>query len=101
MKKNSPAAGFLARFQDILDALDEFADGEDLEELSAQLEDALFLMESIDDDDEDAREEMEGALEEIADIASQYRALCDATPGLEQKVLELEMAVKMAAMNLG
>lgn len=101
MKKNSAAAGFLARFQDILDDLDEFDMNDELEELNAQLEDSIFLLESIDEDDEDAAEELAGALDEIRSLADEYRRLADETPELSQKVLELEMAVKMAEMNLG
>ncbi|MBQ8506360.1 MAG: hypothetical protein IJ466_02880 [Clostridia bacterium] len=100
MKKSSAAASFLARFQDILDDMDEFEMTDELEELNAQFEDAIFLLESIDEDDEDASEELEGALEEIGDILDGYRDLSEEMPDLKQKVLELEMAVKMAEMNL-
>lgn len=99
MKKNA-AASFLARFQDILDDLDEFEMTEELEELNAQLEDAIFLMESIDDGDEDASEELEGAIEEIEGLLEEYRELAEEIPELRQKVLELEMAAGMARMNL-
>lgn len=100
MKKNSALAGFCGRFQSILDALDEYDMDETLEELNAQLEDAIFLMESIDADDEDASEETEGALEEIADILSEYRDLARERPELSEKVNELAMAVQMAENNL-
>lgn len=100
MKKNSALAGFCERFQSILEALDEYEMDETLEELNAQLEDAIFLMESIDTDDEDASEEMEGALEEIADILSEYRDLVEERPELSDKVNELAMAVQMAENNL-
>ena len=100
MKKNGAAAGFLSRFQDILNDFDEFDMTDELEEINAQLEDALFLMESISEDDEDAQEELEGAIEEIEDILEEYRGLSEEQPELAQKVLELEMAVKMARMNL-
>ena len=100
MKKNGAAASFLARFQDILDDLGEFEMTDELEELNAQFEGAIFLLESIDEDDEDASEGIEGALEEIGDILDGYRELSEEMPELKQKVLELEMAVKMAEMNL-
>lgn len=100
MKKNSALAGFCERFQSILDALDEFDMDETLEELNAQLEDAIFLMESIDPEDEDAQEEIEGALEEISDILSEYQDLAQERPELSDKVTELSMAVQMAENNL-
>jgi len=100
MKKNSALAGFHSRFQAILEEMDEFDMDETLEELNAQMEDVLFLMESIDEDDEDAAEETEGALEEIDDLLEQYRELAHVRPELNQKVLELEMAAQMAAANL-
>jgi len=100
MKKNSAAAALLDRLHNILDELDEISMGEETDELNAQLEDSLFLMESISEDDEDAQEETEGAIEELEDILEEYRALSEAAPELSQKVIELEMAVKMARMNL-
>ena len=100
MKKNSALAGFLKRFQEILDAMDEFEMDENLEELNAEFEDALFLMESIDEEDEDASEEIEGALDELHELAQQYRAAAEAQAELGQKATELEMAVLMARNNL-
>jgi len=96
--KNKLAECFLNRFQEILDGLDALADSEEMEELNAQLEDVLFLMESIDDADADADEELEGALEEIEDLLDQYRETDD--PEVKQKALELDMALRMARNNL-
>ena len=100
MKKNSALAGFVRRFQDILDAMDEFDEIEDIEEINAELEDAIFLMENIDEDDEDAKEEIEGALEEIEDILTEYRDVQEVSPAIGQKVIELEMTLQMAKNNL-
>ena len=100
MKKNSALAGFVRRFQDILDAMDEFGEAEEIEEINAELEDAIFLMENIDEDDGDAKEEIEGALEEIEDILAEYRDLKDEYPEIGQKVIELEMTFQMAKNNL-
>ena len=94
--KNNARMGFLERFQSILDALDEFEMDEELEELNAQLEDALFLMECSEDD----VEELQGAIEEIDGILAEYRALSERRPELRQKVLELEMAAGLAGRNL-
>ena len=92
--------GFLERFQGILDELDAFDADEELEELNAQLEDVLFLMESVDVEDADAAEEIEGALEEIDDLLAAYRELAEELPELRQQALELEMARRMAGQNL-
>ena len=92
--------GFLERFHGILDELDEIGSDEELEELNAQLEDVLFLMESVDVEDADAAEELEGALEEIDDLLAAYRELAEELPELRQQALELEMARKMAGQNL-
>lgn len=100
MKKNSALAGFLKRFQDILNELDEFEMDEELEEINAQFEDALFMMETIDEEDEDAAGEIADAMEDMDDLLAQYRELSQQRPELGQKVLELEMAVQMAKNNL-
>jgi len=100
MKKNSALAGFLSRFQAILDGMDEFEMDDDLEEINAQFEDALFMMETIDEDDEDAAEEIADAMEDMDDLLAQYRELSEERPELGQKVLEMEMAVQMAKNNL-
>ena len=92
--------GFLERFHGILDELDEIGADEELEELNAQLEDVLFLMESVDPEDADAAEEIAGALEEIDDLLAAYRELAEELPELRQQALELEMARRMAGQNL-
>ena len=98
MPKNKMMNRFLERFQAILDELDEISGSEEMDEINAQFEDVLFLMESIDEEDEDAAEEMDGALEEIEDLLEQYRELN--LPEVNQKAVELEMAVQMARNNL-
>lgn len=100
MKKNSALAGFMSRFQAILEELDQFEMDEELEELNAEFEDSLFMMETIDEDGEDAAEEIADAMEDMDDLLAQYRELSEERPELSQKVLELEMAVQMAKNNL-
>lgn len=103
MKKKNAAAAFLSRIQDILEELDELAEDaglEELDELNAQLEDALFLLECVEDEDEDAAEEYEGALEEILSLAGDYRALCAEIPELQDRAQELSSAAEMARLNL-
>ena len=98
MPKNKLIGRFLDRFQEILDALDEISASEEMDELNAQFEDVLFLMESTDDEDEDAAEEIDGALEEMEDLLDQYRELD--IPEVNQKAVELEMAIRMVRNNL-
>lgn len=98
--KKTALKGFLERFQDILNGLDEFDMDDALEELNAQFEDALFLLESAGEEGGDLVEDARGAVEEISGLLAEYRALSDARPELRQKVLELEMAVQMAGRNL-
>lgn len=100
MKKNSALAGFISRFQAILEELDQFEMDEEMEEMNAEFEDALFMMETIDEDGGDAAEEIADAMEDMDDLLARYRALCGERPELGQKVLELEMAVQMAKNNL-
>ena len=100
MMSKAALNGFLERFHGILDELDEIETDEELEELNAQLEDVLFLMESVDMEDADAAEEIAGALEESDDLLAAYRELAEELPELRQQALELEMARKMAGQNL-
>lgn len=100
MKKNSALAGFLTRFQALLDELDEFEMDDALEEVNAEFEDALFLLESIDDQEEDTDEEIAGALEELDDLLTRYRLLAEERAELRQKALEFEMLLQMAKNTL-
>lgn len=100
MKKNSALAGFLSRFQALLDELDEFEMDDALEEVNAEFEDALFLLESIDDQEEDADEEIADVLEELDDLLTRYRLLAEERAELRQKVLEFEMLLQMAKNTL-
>ena len=100
MMSKAALNGFLERFHGILDVLDEIEADEELDELNAQLEDVLFLMESVDVEDADAAEEIAGALEEIDDLLAAYRELSEELPELRQQALELEMARRMAGQNL-
>lgn len=92
--------GFLSRFQDILDELDAFEMTEELEELNAEFEDALFMIESIDLEDEDAAEELEESFDELAALLEDYRELAEELPEILQKVETLDMCLKMAQSNM-
>ena len=67
----------LSKLDGILSELDDCAAGEDAEELAAELEDAIFLLECAEDD-----EEADGALEEISGMAAQLWRLAKADANL-------------------
>lgn len=96
MKKIS---AFIERLQDILDAMDELNEDGILDEINAEFEDTIFLMENIDADDDDAQDEFEGALEEIEDVLAEYRDFEDKLP-IGQKLIELDMITQTAKKNL-
>ena len=98
--KDAAMKAFLQRFQAILDAMDEFEADEELEELNAQFEDALFLIESIDETDEDAAEEIADAFDDLDDIAADYLDYAEENPEILEKANELKMALEMARGNL-
>ena len=62
----------LPELNEVLSELDAGAEGEELEELAAELEDAIFLLECSED-----VEEADGAMEEIAGLAEQLRELTE------------------------
>ena len=62
----------LSKLNGLLAEIDERASGEALEELAAELEDAIFLLECA-----EGEEEAAGALEEIAGLAEELRDLAE------------------------
>lgn len=102
-----PIREFEKRFREILDDLDELREGaggdalEALDEMNADYEDALFVIESIGSEDEDWREAFADALAEFRDLLNGYRELQDRMPELEDLTGRLQMAVTMAEGNLG
>lgn len=99
-----PIRDFMERFGELLSELDALAadcDGEaceDLEDLNAELEDALLLLGEW--KPEDDAEELADALEELCALAEDYRALSDRVPGLSDIADRLRMAADMALGNL-
>ena len=99
-----PMRDFMQRFGELLTELDALAaDGEgetceDLEDLNAELEDALMLLGEW--RPEDDAEELADALEELRALAGDYRALSDRVPGLAELADRLRMAADMALGNL-
>ena len=98
--KDAAMKAFLQRFQAILDAMDEFEADEELEEINAQLEDTIFLIESIDETDEDAAEEIADAFDDLDDIAADYLDYAEDDPEILEKANELKMTIEMARRNL-
>ena len=94
-------AGFMARLQNILDELDKFEMTDELEELNAEFEDALFMLEDFDPEEEGSQEELEESLDELNALLEDYRELADETPELRQQVTEIEMCLKMIENNMG
>ena len=95
---------FMERFDGILEELDALAEScpgeaaEDLEDLNAELEDALMLLGELKDGD---IEELTGALEDIRALADDYRALAADAPDLADCAGRLAMAAEMALSNAG
>ena len=100
MKRNSPLNGFIDRFHGILDAFDDLTADEEQEELNAEFEDAIFLLENVDPEDEDAAEEIGDALDEIDALCGDFRKAAEKDPERMEIVLQMEMAARMARQNL-
>ena len=79
-------AELLPKLDEILSELDACAASEDLEELAAELEDAIFLLDCAEDE-----EESDGALEEIADLAEELKGLAGADEALGRLALKLKL----------
>lgn len=89
-----PIAEFEARFRDILAALDDIADGEDMEELNAEFEDALFMLSQIDPGADTAPEEFTDALDEFDALRADYARLPAAKDVAERMGMLIEFAKK-------
>ena len=96
-----PVKEFEKRFREILASLDEFrGEDEEIEEMNAEFEDALFVIECIDVNEEEWEEEFTDALEEFKDLLEGYRDLSEEIPELKDAADRLDMAIKMAQSNL-
>ena len=69
----------LTKLDEILAELDACAEDEEIEELAAELEDAIFLLECAEDG-----EETEDATEEIAALAAQLREVAGEDAALRE-----------------
>ena len=98
-----PIRQFEARFREILEELDalcETLDSEDLEDMNAELEDALLLLSEIGAEEADRDEQLADALDELSALAGDYMSMADGVPGREEPARRLEMAVELARENL-
>lgn len=81
-------------FEEILSELDALAsdldDAEELEELNAELEDALMMLGELDPRDGDYDEDLEDALEELRALAGDYQRLAGAIPGVADLARRME-----------
>ena len=69
-----PVKEFENRFRAILNALDERSDGsESFEELNAEFEDALCILEEINLRESDWQDEFTDALDDFEDLSARYR----------------------------
>ena len=96
-----PGKEFMKRFEAILSELDALSDAledEALDDLNAELEDALFMLSQIRADDGDAAEELEDTLEEIKALAGDYAALD--VEGVGEIAARLSMAAEMAMNSI-
>lgn len=101
-----PVKEFEKRFREILAQLDELRDlcdddqTENIEEMNAEYEDALFVIECIDINEEEWTEEFSDALEEFKDLLSGYQKLAQEVSEIKDAADRLDMVIKMAEANL-
>lgn len=102
-----PMRAFEGRFEEILEAMDEIldvCDGDDaetLEDLNAEAEDALLMLNGIDLKEADWREEAADVLKTLSGLCGDYRMLAERIPEIAVQVERLQMAVDMAMTNIG
>ena len=103
-----PIRQFAERFGEILSELDELANAaaggeaaEDLEDLNAELEDAILLLSELRPEGEDWREELTGTLEDLRALAGDYCALAGDIPDVAPLAQRLEMAAELALGSAG
>ena len=99
-----PIKSFLERFGESLEALDDVAEAcdadaaDDLEDLNAELEDALLLLEEL--KPQDGQEALVDALEALRALAGDYCALSDHVPALAP-LASLSAGTRTIALTVG
>jgi len=90
-----PIAEFEKRFRALLEELDGVAEDvgdEDLEDMNAEFEDALFMLSEIDPKSGDASEEIADALEEFEALKDDYARRPDTKAIADRLGMLIEMA---------
>ena len=103
-----PKKEFEKRFKEILDELDDVMENttmdegvlDQLAELNAESEDALFLLADISEDEPDAAEAMEDALEEFIALWDDYRDLSETVSEIVPLVQRLGMVIELMKNNI-
>lgn len=96
-----PEREFMNRFEALLAELDDLSDAQEddtLEDLNAELEDALFMLSQIKAADADAREALLDTFEEIKALGEDYARLD--VGGVGEIARRLMMAADMASNSL-
>ena len=92
-----PVKEFENRFRAQLNALDALCDGsETFEEMNAEFEDTLCILEELDLRVSDWVEEFTDALDVFEDLAGRYREM----EGLNDQAQKIDNLVALARMNL-
>lgn len=103
-----PIKEFGKRFNEVLEALDdifgECDPGDEImeafEDLNAETEDALMMLDEINLKDEGWEEEAEDALDELESLCGDYRELAKSIPQIAAAVQRMKMTIDMARANL-
>ena len=90
-----PIAEFEKRFRALLEELDGVAEDtgdEDLEDMNAEFEDALFMLSEIDPKSDDAAEELDDALDELEALKDSYARWPEAREAADRLGMLIQMA---------
>ena len=99
---------FKKRYLELLEELDALGNGDqltddqadDLDDLNAEFEDAILLLDALDPESPDFQEELEDALDEFDALAGDYRDFSEALPELAALADRLEGLIALTR-NLG
>lgn len=97
-----PMKSFMGRFEEILKELDALADAvdgdgaEEFEDLNAEFEDTLMMLEELKPDGPDFAGELGEVLEDLRALAGDYRRHSAGLPEVADCARRLEMVAEMA-----
>lgn len=103
-----PIKEFGKRFNEVLEAMDgifsECDPGDEIldtfEDLNAETEDALMMLDEINPRDEDWEEEAGDALDALESLCGDYSELAKNIPEIAAEVQRMKMTIDMARANL-